>query len=86
VANCEQVDVPKTGGPAPGPGTPTKACRPGKVKGLTLGRAKAKAKRGHCKVKVARKPSAKVRRGRVVKAVVHGRTATLVVSRGARRH
>ncbi|WP_320671068.1 calcium-binding protein [Patulibacter defluvii] len=77
VANCEQVER---------AAAPAARCRPGRVAGLTLRAARSRAAKGGCRVTVARARvrSRKIARGRVVKATVKGRTATLVLSRGRR--
>ncbi|MDQ3740512.1 MAG: hypothetical protein M3389_06160, partial [Actinomycetota bacterium] len=99
VANCETVDKGGSTGPhgphgphGPGcagqcgkPAEPVAACKPVKVRGLTLKAAKQRlAKNGCATVAVKRVKSRKVKRGRAIAAKVSGGKVTLTVSRGRR--
>lgn len=101
VANCETVEsgavAPGTGTPpAPGGtsggtsggssgGTTAGRCRATGLKGRTLASARKRATRAGCRVTVRYATSRTVRKGRVVRAVLRGRTVTLTVSRGRSR-
>ncbi len=79
--------------PPPGPKTPPNCVVP-KLRGQTLKAAKRKATAGHCKVKVTRAYSSKVRRGKVIKqtpkpgkTLKNGGLVKVTISRGPRpRH